>query len=124
MTDLPPATIRSVLRAGGWEAGRVVPVKVPRVLQPILFDAAERVLREFDGLVFGEAAGGIECATCRVEIDPSQCTHLLSELADYEELLGLNLFPLGELDYGHAHLVISEDGFIYLLTDELEPLAS
>jgi len=111
------------LTNAGWFPGRRVDITALERLGLSLFPAAKSVLQEFFGLHIGVCGPGKECATSDVLVDPSATTHLLEELREYEQLLGVRLFPLGEVHRSYGFLLIDERGRTYLLSDEIIPFA-
>jgi hypothetical protein len=118
------------LRAAGWREGRDVGEKLSTwesLLQESdkfeLFAEARRALREFGELSVCRTGPGREGARSSFHLDPSLTAGEADRFEEYEQTLGEKLFPLGEVDEGHAYLVMSESGKTYLLMDFLIYLA-
>jgi hypothetical protein len=116
--------VLSILQGAGWFEGRDVSAELISPRELGLFPAAERVVREFGCLQFGECGPGMDCATSDVLIDPRLAVHLLPELKKWERAQGVRLFPLGEMHRSHGYLVIDEHGRTYMVVEnDLVPLA-
>ncbi|WAS94882.1 SUKH-3 domain-containing protein [Nannocystis punicea] len=120
----------AVLRAAGWREGRDVGEKISTWESLLkesdnfeLFTAARRALREFGDLSVRRTGPGRDRARSSFHLDPSLAAGEGDRFEGYEQTLGERLFPLGEVDDGHAYLVISESGKTYLLMDFLIDLA-
>lgn len=121
------SSIVKILRDAGWHENRNLnpALSIPSQFTP--FPRALEVLAEFGGLRFGSCGAGIECATSDVYFEPNKARHLVSQLRSFEGILLTRLAPLGELDGGHAYLIIDEEGRMYVLSAmslDLLPLAS
>ena len=83
-----------------------------------MFPEVRRVLAEFGDLKFGKSND-------YVRIAPSEAKNVVEEIRRYEALIGRRLYPLGVMEHQDRHyLVLDENGIVYTLIDELEPLAS
>jgi hypothetical protein len=86
----------------------------------VLHRAAEAVLLEYGGLRIGSSGPGVECARADVRVNPSLCIGERDRFDEYfPELQGRELFPLGEVEGGHAFLGITPTGEVYALMDEV-----
>lgn len=114
------------LRKAGWYPGRHMKAEVAewRALMPDIFmsRAAESALLEFGGLRAEPAkASGLECAPSHFHLDPERADPVAeAELAPHRPFVSGELFPLGEIDHGHASLYIDDGGRVYMFFDELE----
>jgi hypothetical protein len=120
------SAIEHTLRNAGWREGRDVRELVTHWSAELapegfrLHAAAERVLLEFGGLRVGSSGTGRERATSRLVLDPSLALGEHDRLHEYfDELRGRDVFPLGEVDGGHAFLAMAEDGEVFLLMDAI-----
>ena len=84
--------------------------------------AAERALLELGGLcVDVKTRAGLECTYTHFHLDPERADHLDErDLAPHRPFVSGVLFPLGEIDHGHASLFIDDGGRVYRFFDELE----
>lgn len=110
-----------MLKHAGWNEHRSIPLP-PLPEEYTLFEAAERVLKEFGGLHPGEVGPGENFARSDVKYDPSAACGL-SAVTGLTAPNGMRIFPLGEFHRGHACLFIDEAGNVYTYFDELAPLA-
>jgi hypothetical protein len=123
MTDTDKApkwrfTTKLALYAAGWRPTRNQwsQLKLPQSFAP--FPAAQSVLSKFGGLRFGSR-------TESVVLEPALGEEVANEIKAFERLLGLRLFPVGVMEHQDRHyLLVDEQGVVYTLIDELEPLAS
>ncbi|WP_434422036.1 SUKH-3 domain-containing protein [Nannocystis pusilla] len=120
----------AALRAAGWREGRDIGEKITsweNLLQESdkfeMFTEARRALREFGELSVHQTGPGEECARSSFHLDPSLASGESDRFEEYERTLGEKLFPLGEVDNGHAYLAMGESGKTYLLMDFLIYLA-
>jgi hypothetical protein len=111
--------VRRVLLAAGWQPGRRVDTAGWRTqLEAAGFamhDAAERFLAEFGGLTIDLSGPGLSMARQPFELDPLLCLGEDDRFAEWGEVIGRSLFPLGELDKGRFFLGIDETGEVYLI---------
>jgi hypothetical protein len=116
--------VRATLTAAGWFSGKDQSARIRDWTFELqgegftLFPAAERALREFGGLRVEVAGPGRECARSSFEVKPSLALGERDRFAAFEHTIGKRLFPLGEIEKGHAFLAIDEDGALYTLMDE------
>jgi hypothetical protein len=82
-----------------------------------MHEAAEEFLSEFGGLVFDISGPGISCAREPFELDPLLAEGEEDRFADWSEVIGKSLYPIGEGDQGHYFLAIDESGEVYLVAD-------
>jgi hypothetical protein len=115
--------VLAILKTAGWHEGRQSPelTRIDGNTPP--FAAAEQVLIEFGGLDLKSTGPGVNMAKSSVQIDASLSPGLTEDLHGYVEWPGQELYPIGELDHGHANLIIDQNGSTYMLTDELTLLA-
>ncbi|WP_168200880.1 SUKH-3 domain-containing protein [Allokutzneria sp. NRRL B-24872] len=111
-----PQRAIEVLLKSGWTPGRAVEVSCWRTELAeqgfAMHEAAERVLAEFGGLLIEAEGAGVRHGRCTVEVDPTLGTFSRS----WEEKVGAqDLYPLGEVDWGHAVLAIDADGAVFML---------
>jgi SUKH-3 immunity protein of toxin-antitoxin system len=115
------------LRSAGWQPGRRVPELVTKWRLALesgsrftLHQAAESVLIEFGGLRIERVGTGVEVSSLRVDLDPAVALGEDDRLLDYfPELHNRSVFPLGEVEGGHAFLGIDLTGVTYLVMDEV-----
>ncbi|MFJ7497695.1 SUKH-3 domain-containing protein [Streptomyces sp. NPDC097727] len=117
MSDLNPVT-QATLRSAGWFPGRRVDTSLWRVsfakAELVMHPAAEEFLAEFGGLQVGSRGAGITRAREAFDLDPMNlwCSEE-DRFAAWNEARGVMVFPVGELDHGHALLGIDEHGELY-----------
>lgn len=80
------------------------------------FEAAERTLTAFPGLVCGRRGPGERVWIRRFEINPSGAAHSADSLAAFAALVGVRLFPIGTED-GDSILAVDEQGRIFALDE-------
>lgn len=113
-------TTYRLLTAGGWFVGRDVSesLKLPPNFE--IHPYAQDVLKEFCFLRVGERKAGIERAQRIVEFNPLVAQYEQELFADYSSLSNSNrLYPLGEIDDGHAYLAIDDQGRVFSLLDRM-----
>jgi hypothetical protein len=106
-----------MLRRSGWFPGRDV---LDEILLPphfTSFPAALGVLREFGYLTIGGEGPGVEVARTPVVIDPMKGRSFYNHCVEFEDLLQIKLYPLGEAS--HALVVIDEKDRVFLLFEDL-----
>lgn len=106
------------LLCAGWRPARNVwnHLSIPTSLT--VFPEARRVLSEFGALHFGNRMEN-------VRIVPTMDEEIIESIKQYEIQLGTRLYPIGIMEHQDRHyLLIDENGVIYTLIDQLEPLAS
>ncbi|WP_330182440.1 SUKH-3 domain-containing protein [Nocardia sp. NBC_01503] len=122
MTRFTDETER-VLRASGWRPGRHVDTSFWRKrLESGGFrwnTAADRFLGEFGGLAVDISGPGITSAREPFELDPILVEGEGDRFAEWAEVIGESIAPLGELDGGRHFLGMSESGGLYLVADWL-----
>jgi hypothetical protein len=118
MNDRFPDEVCDKLVKAGWFPGRDVDFIIKGITREYsLFEKAELVLREFGGLKIGVNGRGRECATSKIEFDPELGTGL-AEATGLTNDDGKKIYLLGEVDDGHAYLIIDEDGAVYFYFGE------
>lgn len=111
------------LRVSGWRPGRRVDTSSWRErLEGGGFRwnaAADRFLVEFGGLAVDISGPGITSAREPFELDPLLVEGEDDRFADWAEVVGESIAPVGELDAGRYFLGVSESGDLYLVADWL-----
>ncbi|WP_110944607.1 SUKH-3 domain-containing protein [Streptomyces niger] len=113
--------VADVLRSSGWTPQRTVDTAQwtnafeERGIQA--HQAVRNFLAEFGGLNVDISGPGINCAREPFELEPLLCLGEEDRFSEWGEELGLQLFPLGELDQGRFFLGMDENGVIYLVAD-------
>ncbi|WP_328290672.1 SUKH-3 domain-containing protein [Nocardia aurantiaca] len=122
MTQFTDETER-ILRASGWSPGRQVDTSAWRErLERGGFRwnaAADRFLKEFGGLAVDISGPGITSAREPFELDPLLVEGEDDRFAEWAEVVGESIAPVGELDSGRYFLGMSESGDLYLVADWL-----
>jgi len=121
MTGLSAET-QQVLRAGGWSLGRRIDTTGWRVSFAdtglSMPAAAAEFLGEFGGLAFDLARPGISRTWTSFEIDPMLAWCFAEErFARCRGRVGRDVFPVGELNRGHAFLGMDETAELYLVNE-------
>ncbi|RKR90328.1 YwqJ-like deaminase [Micromonospora pisi] len=80
------------------------------------FEAAERALTAFPGLVCGRRGPGEHVWIRRFEINPAGAAHSADSLADFGTLIGVRLFPIGT-EGGDSILAVDEQGRVFALDE-------
>ncbi|MFE3073816.1 SUKH-3 domain-containing protein [Streptomyces sp. NPDC059247] len=115
--------VETVLRDAGWRPGRVVDTRAwtERLEQDGFRShaAAECFLREFGELTVGHGGGGITRAREPFDLDPLLALGEADRFAEWSAEIGHHLFPVGELDHGHAFLGLDENGELYVVSSWL-----
>jgi hypothetical protein len=114
----PQWLTKMTLLFSGWYPSRDVwsQLKLPDAFES--FPEAKRILAKFGGLKFGPTTD----YTC---FDPSAANKVIECIKGYEKKIGLRLYPLGVCEHQDIeYLLVDERGIIYLLADELKPMAS
>ncbi|NUP23769.1 MAG: SUKH-3 domain-containing protein [Streptomyces sp.] len=113
--------VADVLRTSGWDPQRTVdPTQwtLPFEERGIrAHQQAQEFLAEFGGLNVDISGPGVNCAREPFELDPLLCLGEEDRFSEWGEELGLQLFPLGELDQGRFFLGMDENGVVYLVAD-------
>lgn len=114
------------LRAAGWRPGRrIAPAVMDRWSEAIkadgfsVFGRGLDVLGEYGGLRVGKTGPGLQKGRMGVELDPLLVSGEADRFKEFERLIGEKLFPLGEVENGHALLALSDRGALYMLMDEI-----
>lgn len=122
MQNASPETLKR-LQELGWHPDRSVSDDVERWKRELaefaIFDVAETVLTEFGGLECKEQGPGIEAARSKFSLDPTLALGEGDRFDDFEKEIDRRLYPLGEVDGGHAFLAIADDGRIYAMEQAL-----
>jgi hypothetical protein len=112
----------ATLRSAGWTPTRCEHAKVQRwraaLEQPggfVMSHAAARVLAEFGGLRAEARGPGIECARGSFDLNPLLAEGEEDRFAAFAAFVEGPMFPLGELDGGHAFLGIDTTGAVFLV---------
>lgn len=109
------------LAAAGWHAGRRMTTLVSawrsRLSAFRMSEAAERALEEFGGIRVQSAGPGLECVRGSFDLNPELAFGEEDRFAGFAPLAEGDLFPLGEVDAGHAFLGIGPVGRVYLVGD-------
>ncbi|MFD4133626.1 SUKH-3 domain-containing protein [Streptomyces goshikiensis] len=117
------AEAENVLRDAGWYPGRNVDTTVWRERLEAdgfrIHSAAEDFLREFGGLTVVSGGSGITRSREPFELDPLLALGEDDRFGEWGEEIGRHLFPLGELDRGHAFLGLDEHGELYVVVNWL-----
>jgi hypothetical protein len=105
---------RQMLEDAGWRQGSIRAYKdsIPAGFR--LFASAQVVLQEFNGIEVGEMKGGKAHTACHIAINPALAEGCAEVFGKVATALGTELFPLGEIDFGHASLLINPAGWVYL----------
>lgn len=115
--------VERVLRDAGWYPGRNTdPAPWHEQLEADGFHihpAAEQFLREFAGLTVDHGGPGITRAREPFELDPLLALGEADRFSEWSEETGRHLYPLGELDHGHAFLGLDEQGELYVVANWL-----
>ncbi|MGW1093504.1 SUKH-3 domain-containing protein [Streptomyces sp. NPDC002596] len=117
------AEVETVLRGAGWYPGRSIDTTGWRERLEAdgfrIHSTAEEFLREFGGLTVGSGGRGITRAREAFELDPLLALGEDDRFGEWGEEIGRRLFPLGELDHGHAFLGLDEQGELYVVANWL-----
>ncbi|MBL1072871.1 SUKH-3 domain-containing protein [Nocardia sp. 2] len=112
-----------VLRASGWSPGRQIdtgPWREALERNGFQWNAvADRFLMEFGGLVVDISGPGITSAREPFELDPMLADGEDDRFAEWADVIGESIAPVGELDSGRYFLGMSESGDLYLVADWL-----
>ncbi|MFJ8085288.1 SUKH-3 domain-containing protein [Streptomyces sp. NPDC096205] len=118
MSEWSPEVLK-VLEASGWTTGRWVDTAGWRSMFEgvgiVMHDAAQTFLQEFGGLTVNIGGPGISCAREPFELNPELAWGEDARFSEWSDVLGRELFPLGELDHGRFFLGIDEGSEIYLV---------
>ncbi|HEX5202666.1 MAG TPA: SUKH-3 domain-containing protein [Actinoplanes sp.] len=113
-----PPDVAQVLADGGWlgvESPDVPAIDAASTLsgRPA-FPAARRALAEFAGVRCARRGPGRQRAIRPLTFDPLPGAGQAGALAEFAEVLGVPVFPLG-VEAGDSYLVIDEPGRVFLL---------
>ncbi|MDI3386209.1 SUKH-3 domain-containing protein [Streptomyces sp. B-S-A8] len=113
--------VADVLSAFGWSPERSVdPTPWTSPFEENGIPAHQEVtnfLTQFGGLNIKVSGPGINCAREPFELDPLLCLGEEDRFSEWGEELGVQLFPIGELDEGRFFLGMDERGAVYLVAD-------
>ncbi|MEV0169133.1 SUKH-3 domain-containing protein [Nonomuraea fuscirosea] len=106
----------------GWFPGRKVDITHWHAELAIdegfdFHNEAKRFLREFGGITVEVGGPGVRTARTSFDLDPDLCSGQQRWFAELSERHGAWLFPLGEIQGGHATLAIDEHGGVHILFD-------
>jgi hypothetical protein len=117
------------LRAAGWHPERRETAKVEAwriaLESPEGFcmsAAARAALEELGGLRAAARGPGLECARGSFVLDPELAWGEEDRFGGFSRPLAGGMFPLGEVDGGHAFLGIDEAGVVYTVGDGISRL--
>ncbi|MFF8266629.1 SUKH-3 domain-containing protein [Streptomyces sp. NPDC016562] len=117
------AEAETVLRGAGWYPGRSVDTTVWREQLEAdgfrVHAAAEGFLREFGGLTVAGGGPGITRAREAFSLHPLHALGEDDRFGEWGEEISRCLFPVGELDHGHAFLGLDEQGELYVVDNWL-----
>jgi hypothetical protein len=105
-------------RIAGWKPGRDRTVPWENLPNLPMSGMARQVINEFFGLKLGASGPGKDCARSCINFNPQDFKGREAELLQLSEKVGTLLYPLGQIDNGHADLLIDEAGRTYLWFDE------
>lgn len=115
--------VERVLRDAGWYPGRdtdPTPWREPLEADGIhIHPAADNFLREFAGLTVDHGGPGITRAREPFELDPLLALGEADRFGEWSEEICRHLYPLGDLDHGHAFLGLDEQGELYVVANWL-----
>lgn len=115
--------VSNVLRTAGWDPERERSNDVAgwvRALEPEFspFPRALEVLTRFGGVDVKLSGPGEAWARQSFRFDPTRAEGEGDRFSDFSRMLGVRLYPLGEVG-NEAFLAISEDGKVYALMLDL-----
>ncbi|MEU7527249.1 SUKH-3 domain-containing protein [Saccharothrix sp. NPDC042600] len=111
----------TLLREAGWFPGREVDITRWEDLVTDegfpLHAEARRFLREFGGLVVevDDDSEGVDRAPASFDLDPDLCSGQREWFERLGRRAGATLFPVGDVEGGHAHLGVDERGGVHML---------
>ena len=119
--DLAPE-VRRALEEVGWYPGRRAPqatvwANALREEGYVVDETVEAVLAEFGGLRYDQRGPGVDFAREPFALDPMLGSGEKDRFAWRGS--GLGFFPLGEGAGGHAFVVVSREGALYLVMDSV-----
>ncbi|PBC83458.1 SUKH-3 immunity protein [Streptomyces sp. 2224.1] len=83
----------------------------------VVHEVVRDFLARFGGLRFDISGTGITAARTPFEIDPLLCIGEEDRFTEWGAELGVEMFPLGELENGHLFLAMDQHGVVYLVMD-------
>lgn len=119
----PPPDVDAVLRKAGWTPDRWHPLSedewVRRVGPGFTWSpAAHDALARFAGIRVEQSGPGVAAARGTFEFRPEAALGEDDRFEWFRPIIHTGLFPLGEMDGGHAFLAVARDGRVYALMDE------
>jgi hypothetical protein len=120
----------ALLKGAGWFDGRrdAAAVQMGVVIASeggfAMNEAATRVLLEFGALHIGTQGPGERCARSSIDLTPTLAGGEEDRFSMWRTDQRPRLFPLGEIDGGHAFLALDPDGSVYAVGDEYWRIAS
>lgn len=111
-----------VLKQSGWRSaddrsGLIAQWEETLREEFVLFPAARRVLEQFGGIEVRQTGPGEECAKSSFRVDPSLAWGEGDRFQMFSQKLGTVLYPLGDIDGGHAFLAVGDNGQVFALMD-------
>jgi hypothetical protein len=119
-------SIHQILADAGWRAERaddlVLETWKARLTSPyfVMFPAAERALREFGGLRVIQRGPGMNMPRDTFDLDPALAFGEEERFERFGNVIGQQLFPLGEGGAGHYFLGIAEDGRVFAIAETID----
>jgi SUKH-3 immunity protein len=118
--------VEETLMKAGWFPQRRVEADVVKWKTQIkksddkdMFSHAEKILYEFGCLKIEQGEFGVNYPRTTFEINPSLAIYESDRFAEYEELLKMNLYPLGEAVGGYYFIAVGENGQVFWLMDNI-----
>ena len=115
--------VARLLDEAGWREGVIRDFRPFLPTDFELFPAAQAVLEEFCGLEVGKNKGGAYHQAVHLSFDPRISEGAGEVFKKVARPLHSKLFPIAEADDGHATLLISEEGWVYLWFGPLHRVA-
>lgn len=115
--------VAQLLEKAGWKDGANRDFRLFLPTDFELFPAAQAVLEEFCGLEVGDKKGGSCCEAVHLSFDPRISEGAAEVFAKISPPLNTKLFPIADVDCGHATLLISQAGWIYIWFGPLQRVA-
>ena len=110
-----PILTRIMLLLNGWWPKRRDPKSLPKSFEP--FPIAMETLRKYGGRSLRKPSEVLV-------LDPTAGDEIAGDIKKYEILPGRRLYPLGVREHQEKeHILIDENGVIYVLMDGLIPIA-
>ena len=125
MISRPSPRLLSVLQDAGWSPSRDVSQQAEKWLNELCergrfprLEVARAILGSFGGLHLQPSGHGEDFAPGPIDFDPLLAIGEEDRFQRFEEGKR-KLFPLGEVDNGHAFLAVDDEGHLYVVGDEL-----